>query len=64
MELSKEEFFELRQCIGEFRRVCRDQVFKYVAGEYLKTNNEINNQRLQIAESLVAIISRTEQENS
>ncbi len=59
-ELSKEEFFELKQCLGEFRRICRDQVFRYVGGDYQKSENEINVKRLEIAESLLSFIDRIE----
>jgi len=60
LTLSKEEFFELRQCVGEFRRICRDQVFRYVGGDYQKSDNEVSNKRLEIAESLVAALDRIE----
>jgi len=60
LTLSKEEFFELRQCVGEFRRICRDQVYRYVGGDYQKSDNEVSNKRLEIAESLVAALDRIE----
>ena len=62
--LTKEEFFELKQCVGEFRRICRDQVYRYVQGDYQKCNDSVSNQRLQIAESLVALLDRAERLNN
>lgn len=58
--LTKEEFFELKQCVGEFRRICRDQVYRYVGGDYQRGNDEVSNQRLAIAENLVASLDRAE----
>ena len=58
--LTKEEFFELKQCVGEFRRICRDQVYRYVGGDYQRGNDEVSNQRLVIAENLVASLDRAE----
>lgn len=61
--LSEEEFFELKQCVGEFRRICRDQVYRYVNGEYLKSDNEVSNNRLRISEALVLFLDGVEHLN-
>lgn len=62
--LTKEEFFELKQCVGEFRRICRDQVYRYVGGAYQKCDDGVSNQRLKIAENLVAVLNRVEYLNN
>ena len=62
-ELSEEEFAELKQCVGEFRRICRDQVYYYVKGEYFKSNNSISNHRLKIAENLLSFLNEIEYKN-
>jgi len=61
--LSEEEFFELKQCVGEFRRICRDQVYRYVNGEYFKSDNEVSNNRLTISEALVLFLDEVERLN-
>lgn len=61
--LSKEEFFELKQCVGEFRRICRDQVFRYVKGSYEKSDNIVSNERLIIAERLYSFLDEIEWKN-
>lgn len=61
--LSEEEFFELKQCVGEFRRICRDQVYRYVNGEYLKSNNEVSNNRLKVSETLSLFLDEVERLN-
>jgi len=58
--LSQEEFSELKLCLGEHRRICRDQVYRYVKGDYQKSDNEVSNKRLEIAESLIAALDRAE----
>lgn len=62
-ELSEKEFFELKQCVGEFRRICHDQVYRYVGGNYEKSNNEVGNERLEIANKLVAFLNEIEFKN-
>jgi len=61
--LNEEEFFELRQCVGEFRRICRDQVYRYVRGEYLKSDNGVSNNRLHISENLMQFLDEVEHNN-
>ena len=61
--LSEKEFFELKQCVGEFRRICRDQVYRHVGGDYQKSNNEVSNERLEIAERLVSFLNEIEWKN-
>lgn len=64
VSLTQEEFFELKQCVGEFRRICRDQTYRHVGGEYLKSENEINSKRLNMAENLVAFLENVEWKNN
>lgn len=63
LTLSKEEFFELKQCVGEFRRICRDQVYRYVGGKYEQSDNEVANGIYNISESLVAFLDEVERLN-
>jgi len=58
--LSDEEFQELKQCVGEFRRICRDQAFRYVQGAYKSSDDSTNIERLKIADSLVSLLDRVE----
>jgi len=48
---SKEEFETLRQCIGEYRRIVRDQTHN---------NSEYALHKLEIANNIIAIIDRVE----
>jgi hypothetical protein len=57
---TQEEFTELKTAMGEFRRICRDQVYRYVKGDYVKSNSEVNTNRLEIAESIVNKINTAE----
>lgn len=50
--MSKEEFHDLKWCIGEYRRICREQI-----------KSEIANQRLQVAESLLGYLDQVEWQN-
>lgn len=52
LSLAADELHELRAVAGEHRRICRDQVYRYVQGDYQKSDNEVSCKRLQIAESL------------
>lgn len=61
--LSEEEFFELKQCVGEFRRICRDQVYRYVKGDYLRADNEISNKRFEVSDSLIRFLGEVERLN-
>jgi len=61
--LSKEEFFELKQCLGEFRRICRDSVYRYVKGEYLSSNDSVGNKRYKISENLISFLDEVERLN-
>jgi len=48
---SKEEFEDLKQCVGEYRRIIRDQSH---------SKNEYTLHKLEIANNLVAILDRVE----
>lgn len=61
--LTEDEFFELKQCVGEFRRICRDQVYRYVKGEYLSCDNEVSKKRYDISESLISFLDEVERLN-
>jgi hypothetical protein len=61
--LSEEEFFELKLCVGEFRRICRDQVYRYVNDEYLKSNDEVSNNRFKVLEALSLFLNKVESLN-
>lgn len=51
--LSEKEFSDLKWCVGEYRRVCREQ-----------SNSEFGKERLNIAENLVSIINEVEWKNN
>jgi len=51
--LTQEEFDELFAVLGEFRRICRDQVTRHVRDRYETTENETSLNRLNLAESLI-----------
>ena len=53
-ELSEKEFFELKQCVGEFRRTCRDQAYG---------GNEESVERFKIAENLISFLNEIEWKN-
>lgn len=53
VSLSEQEFYELWCTLGEFRRICYDQVYRYVKGDYVKNDDVVTNERLEIAESLI-----------
>lgn len=61
--LTEEEFFELKQCVGEFRRICRDQVYRYVGGSYERSNCTVSNKRLSIADNLALLLDEVEEYN-
>ena len=61
--LSAEEFFELKQCVGEFRRICRDSVYRYVKGEYLSSSDSVGLNRFRISEALVLFLDEVERLN-
>jgi len=63
VKLTQEEFFELKQCVGEFRRICRDQAYRYVNGDYVKIEGIVNQDRYRISESLVAFLDEVERLN-
>jgi len=50
--LSEKEFKDLKWCVGEYRRVCREQ-----------SNSEFGKERLTIAESLVQFLDNIEWKN-
>lgn len=55
---SQEEFSELESILGEHRRICRDQVTRYVKGEYQTSECFVSHQRLNTVESLINKIDR------
>jgi hypothetical protein len=57
---TQEEFIELKTVLGESRRVCRDQVWRYVKGSYEQSDNTVSKQRLEIADSILAKLSIAE----
>lgn len=57
---SQEEFTELKTAMGEFKRVCHDQVWRYVKGNYEKSSNKVSITRLEIAESILAKLNTAE----
>ena len=57
---SEEEFIELKTVIGEFKRVCHDQVWRYVKGSYEKSDNKVSEERLAIAESILSKLNTAE----
>lgn len=61
--LTEKEFFELKQCVGEFHRICRDSVFRYVEGEYLSSNDIVGNERYKISENLISFLNEVEKLN-
>lgn len=58
-----EEFTEFKTVIGEFKRICQDQVFRYVKGSYEQSNDAVSKQRLYIAESILAKLNAAEHLN-
>lgn len=57
---TQEEFTELKTVVGEFRRVCHDQVWRYVKGSYEQSFNEVSMERLKIAESILSKLNTAE----
>ena len=50
--LSEKEFKDLKWCVGEYSRICREQ-----------SNSEFGTERLTIAESLVQFLDNIEWKN-
>jgi len=61
--LNEEEFFELKQCVGEFRRICRDQTYRYLKGGYLSSEDKVSKMRYNISETLVSFLGEVERNN-
>lgn len=57
---TQEEFVELKNAMGEFRRVCRDQVWRYVKGSYESGSSSHSKHLLEIAESILHKINTAE----
>jgi len=51
--LTQKEFNELFAVLGEFRRICRDQVTRWVKTEYQSTEDIVSLDRLKLSESLI-----------
>jgi len=57
---TQEEFTELKTAMGEFRRVCRDQVWRHVNGSYESSSSLYSKHLLEISESIVCKINTAE----
>jgi hypothetical protein len=57
---SKEEFIELKTVVGEFKRICHDQVYRYVKGSYEQSGDAVSQKRLEIAESILSKLNTAE----
>lgn len=57
---SQEEFIELKTVVGEFKRICCDQVYRYVKGSYEQSNDAVSQKRLEIAESILSKLNTAE----
>jgi hypothetical protein len=57
---SKEEFIELKTVVGEFKRICHDQVYRYVKGSYEQGGDAVSQKRLEIAESILSKLNTAE----
>lgn len=57
---SAEEFSELKIILSEHRRICRDQVTRYVQGEYQTTECSVTHHRYKIIESIINKIDNIE----
>lgn len=51
--LTQEEFDELWAILGEHKRICRDQVTRWVKTGYQSTNDITANNRLKLSEDLI-----------
>lgn len=61
---TEEEIFELKQVIGEFKRISRDQVYRYVKGSYESSTDVVSNKRLEVATSLLEKINLAVKEDT
>lgn len=52
--LTQEEFNELWTILGEHRRICRDQVTRWVKEKDEDSDNIVSKERLEISENLIS----------
>lgn len=52
--LTQQEFDELWAILGEHRRICRDQVTRWVKEKYEDSDNIVSKERLEISENLIS----------
>jgi len=52
-ELTEEEFKNLNFILGDFRRITRDQYYRFVKTEYTYSECSINRERFEIAQNLL-----------